>query len=429
MNAYSMEKAAELFSRNVDAVILVDAADDRYHAVKREGLFQNFIAEEGSYKELVETLWFHFSNTHEKIIQDYAVFIPTFGNFQGKYSKKLKLCFKDEPQPHVVQMTVYPVGDDRYLFVMDELDNSEYLREFMTESKVKVIQNTFLFSMYIDLVQNTTSSISITEISDDTVHSSISYTDWRMMIVNMIAKEDQKIFLERTDPDYLKEHFMPGSTSSFDCLMMNLEGKYIWVKLIFSRSATTNTEDYRFVFMVQNIHENTVELQNELKRYEKLASMDTLTGLYNHGRIETEILNALDYRSKQTGTVSAMILDIDHFKNINDTFGHAAGDTALKIFSRALQDFSDAGKATAGRWGGEEFVIICYDQDGDSILRAAEQLRQTVCDLEFPSVGRLTCSIGITQLQEGDSPHTVFERMDRALYLAKSQGRNCVMLA
>ena len=66
--------------------------------------------------------------------------------------------------------------------------------------------------------------------------------------------DDQQLFLERTDPDYLKSNLMPGRTSSFDCLMQNLEGKYIWVKLIFSRAETNNSEeDFRYVFMMQDI--------------------------------------------------------------------------------------------------------------------------------------------------------------------------------
>ncbi len=107
VNRYTIEEAIELFSQNVDTIIIVDHAKDRYYAVKRTGFFRDFIDKEGDYRELVESLCFHFNNTQEKIIQDYKVFIPTFGKFKGKYSKKLKLFFEGELQPHVVQITVY----------------------------------------------------------------------------------------------------------------------------------------------------------------------------------------------------------------------------------------------------------------------------------------------------------------------------------
>ncbi|MCR5088634.1 MAG: GGDEF domain-containing protein [Oscillospiraceae bacterium] len=426
ISTYRAEETIELLSRNVDAVIIVDAAEDRYHALIRNGFFNSFICEDGKYKELIETLWFHISNTQDKIIEDYQVFIPSFGKFSGKYSKRLRLFFEEDASVHIVQMTVYPVGEEKYLFLMDEMDNSAYIQDFVTQSKVKTIQNTYLFSMYVDLVQNTTSSISITEISDETVHSSIPYTDWRMMIVNMIGQDDQKLFLERTDPEYLKNNFAPGRTSSFDCMMMNLEGRYIWVKLIFSRAETTNEDDFRFVFMVQNIHENSIALLNELKKYEELASKDALTNVYNRGRMETEIMNALDYRKKQNMHVSAMIFDIDHFKNVNDSFGHSVGDNTLKHFVAVLAEGMRDKNAALGRWGGEEFVAVCYDQNENAVMETAEQLRRKVSGTEFPVTGSVTCSIGITEIKETDTLETAFERMDRALYRAKSEGRNCV---
>ena len=76
--------------------------------------------------------------------------------------------------------------------------------------------------------------------------------------------------------------------------MKNLKGVFIWVKLIFSRTNTTNEDDFRFVFMVQNIHDNSIKLFETLKKYEDLASKDALTSVFNHGRIETEISNAIE---------------------------------------------------------------------------------------------------------------------------------------
>ncbi len=321
---------------------------------------------------------------------------------------------------------VYPVGDERYIFIMNELDSSENVRENATQKKVSTIQNTYLFSMYIDLADDSTSSLNISEISEDAVHATISYSEWRMMIVNMIGQDDQKLFLERTDPEYLKKNFIPGRTSSFDCLMMNLEGKYIWVKLIFSRAQTTNEDDYRFVFMVQNIHEDSVKLFDELKKYEELALTDALTEVYNHGRVETEIRNALDSRKKYDKKVSTLILDIDHFKNVNDTFGHSVGDNILKHFASLVKDYVKDDGAVVGRWGGEEFVVVYYDLDFAEVQNKAEGLRDSIENTDFPGVGKVTCSIGLTEMTKADSVESAFERMDKAMYNAKSEGRNCV---
>lgn len=211
-------------------------------------------------------------------------------------------------------------------------------------------------------------------------------------------------------------------------MMQNLEGKYIWVKLIFSRAETSNEDDYRFVFMVQNIHENSVELLSTLKKYEELALTDSLTGVYNHGGIETELYNALNVRHKTDEPISLMMLDLDYFKNVNDNFGHSVGDTTLKTFSKIIKKFMIEEKSSVGRWGGEEFVIICYGKTGDQFFEMAEQLRKEVEAYDFPEIGQITCSIGVTELKNNDTFNDAFNRLDKAMYASKNIGRNMVTI-
>ena len=427
LDSYTIEDVPGLFRDYVDAVIIVDSELGKYKSIIRRDIFTEVVDETGSYEDLIEKLWFHFGDNNEKITDDYRVFISTFGDFKDKYSRRIKIFLDGSDQPHIVQLTVYPLGDSgQYMFVMDELDNNEYVQENMTSSKVATIQNTYLFSMYIDLVRDTTSSISVTEISDETMNQQLKYSDWRMMIVNMIAAEYQKQFLAETDPENLKKKYAPGQTSSFDCMMMNLEGVYIWVKLIFCRSETSNDDDYRFVFMVQNIHENAVKLQQTLKQYEQRASMDSLTGIFNHGRIETELSNAIAEKAKDGNAISIMMLDIDFFKNINDQYGHSVGDITLVHFTKSINDAIKDRNAVLGRWGGEEFVVICYDTPAEQGKELAETIRRSIETEKFEKIEHMTCSIGLTEIKAHDTCENAFERMDRALYQAKSEGRNCV---
>ena len=420
---YSLDDAISFIGNNVDALLLVDAQSDSYKSLVKKGFFSDFIEETGSYTGLIQKLWFHLNKGQGTVTEDYQVFAPTYGKFSGKYSKRLKLTENDVH--HSVQMTIYPASENLYMLILDELDNSEYMQDFMTNEKITTIQNTYLFSMYIDLFKDSTSSISITEISDDTIQSSIKYSEWRMMIVNMIWPDDQQLFLERTDPEYLKGNLLPGRTSSFDCLMQNLEGKYIWVKLTFSRAETNNSEeDFRYVFMVQDIHENSVQLMSTLKKYEELASKDALTDVFNHGRMETEIHNAIEIVGRTDRAVSMMMFDIDFFKNVNDKFGHAVGDMTLKHFAYLIKDYFKKSNVVVGRWGGEEFVAVCYDTDISRIYEYAEDIRQKISGEEFKVAGSITVSIGLTQLKKDDEFSAAFDRMDKALYKAKSEGRN-----
>ncbi|MBR6157385.1 MAG: GGDEF domain-containing protein [Lachnospiraceae bacterium] len=424
INTFSMEDVLAFIPQKVGAVIVVDAKEDRIRTLSKKGIFQDFIRDDWTYLNLIENLWYHFSNSSETIAENYHVFLETSGKFTGNYSRRISLMVGETA--HQAQMMVYPLAEDFYLFLLDELDISVCRDEDLTNKKVDAIQNIYLFSMYIDIVRDTTSSISVTEISDEVVNQQLKYSEWRNMIINMIDKEYQQQFLTETDPETLKKKYAPGQTFSFDCLMMNLEGKYIWVKLIFSRSETTNADDYRFVFMVQNIHKESLELRQNLKQYEMMASLDPLTSIYNHGRIETELNNAVVERSKNSRNASIMMLDIDFFKKVNDTYGHSVGDITLKHFAECILDGLKDKNAVLGRWGGEEFTAVCYETSLDDAKELAEALRTKVEAESFDKIGHITCSIGITEITANDNFDRAFERMDHALYEAKSAGRNCV---
>lgn len=427
MNIYSKESVSDLLFQKIDSIIIVDAEKDTYRTVKKQGIFEKFVENEGSYKSLVEKLWFKLNGSPKKITDDYHVFIPMIGKFKGKYVDRINLNF--DGNIHLVQISIYPIDDSctKYVFILDELDNSEYMNDFMIDRKIDTIQNTFLFSMYVDLIKDISYSINVTEISSKPQNYDVKYTTWRQMIVNMIWPDDQKLFLERTDPEYLKKNLEPGRATSFDCQMKNLEGVFIWVKLIFSRAHTNNEEDFRFVFMVQNIHENHLKLFDTLKRYEELASKDPLTDIFNHGRIETEISNSIEAFNNTKKPVSFMMLDIDFFKKVNDEYGHSVGDFVLKGFVKVIKEFIQKEEITIGRWGGEEFVCVCYGKTIEDLKPLAEGLRQKIEVSEFEKKIKITCSIGLTEVKDGDTAQIIFDRVDKAMYEAKSSGRNRII--
>ncbi len=418
---------ANIIVENVDQVFIVNSKSNEYRRVVTHGFLTDYIPETGTYEHLMELLFFHIGETGERITGDYRVFMSSFGTYRGKYSRRLKIVQEDAT--HLFQMTIYPVENSEiYIFVLDELDQIEAENELNVDYKVSTIQNNFLFSMYIDLVKDTTGNINVSEISEgDMNNMDLSYTNWRMMIVNMIFPDDRPLFLERTDPEYLKTHFAPGQNASFDCLMQNLEGKFIWVKLIFSRVETTHDDDYRFVFMVQDINDSTEELRTTLKQYEEKASVDPLTSIFNHGRIETEILNAIE-DVKKSDSVILMMLDIDHFKSVNDKYGHKVGDETLKHFADVVNEYIRSCNGALGRWGGEEFLAVCYGIAPENAFEIAENLRLKIEAEPFDTIDHITTSIGLSCVNKNDDVSSAFERIDKALYRAKSEGRNRVVM-
>jgi len=158
---------------------------------------------------------------------------------------------------------------------------------------------------------------------------------------------------------------------------------------------------------------------------EHLAITDKLTGLYNRTKLDEFLQNELN-RSQRFGHIFGMVvLDIDHFKSINDNHGHQVGDEILVGIAEMIKThLRSSDKAI--RWGGEEFIIIYLETSHDEVMKLAEELRQKIEEHLFETVGNVTASFGITLYKKGDTTDSIVRRADKALYMAKESGRNCV---
>jgi diguanylate cyclase (GGDEF)-like protein len=171
-----------------------------------------------------------------------------------------------------------------------------------------------------------------------------------------------------------------------------------------------------------------LQQQDAHQRVTHLAEEDYLTRLYNRRKL-TESLEQEIKRFRRYQTVfSVVLLDIDHFKETNDTFGHSVGDKLLVELSDMLQ-LSCRAPDIVGRWGGEEFLIICAETDLEGSAILAEKIRLLIESTEFDEIGFKTCSFGVAEARSGDDADSLLRRVDRALYAAKTNGRNRVELA
>jgi len=176
---------------------------------------------------------------------------------------------------------------------------------------------------------------------------------------------------------------------------------------------------------ITHIKETEQQLNEATKKAEILAVTDTLTGLNNRLKLDQE-LNKEFQRAKRYGNpFSIILLDIDKFKSVNDTFGHPVGDQTLKEVSGILLDYSRK-TDIVGRWGGEEFLFICPETNLAGALQLAEILRNMIETHDFPVIGKKTSSFGVACYLDGDKIQTIMERVDKALYSAKEKGRNRV---
>ncbi|MDD2464100.1 MAG: diguanylate cyclase [Desulfobulbus sp.] len=161
------------------------------------------------------------------------------------------------------------------------------------------------------------------------------------------------------------------------------------------------------------------------KELERLSATDKLTGLFNQMKLDEAFESELKLSNRYNTAFSIIMVDIDHFKEINDSFGHQVGDKVLVEVARILKA-NTRGTDRVGRWGGEEFVIVCTQTDKQGVLKLAEKLRQTFQEHNFPIVQQKTASFGVTTSRSGDKPNDLVARADEALYAAKHNGRNQV---
>lgn len=178
----------------------------------------------------------------------------------------------------------------------------------------------------------------------------------------------------------------------------------------------------------EEVQARTEELHEKNKLLEKIAETDALTQLANRNRLWRSLAEALDPfdSQKPESFTSVIMLDIDHFKEVNDTYGHNTGDMVLQEFAKILQS-TCRDRDIIGRWGGEEFLIICPNTQQDDGWQLAETIRTSIENAAFPQVGKVTASFGVSLCQANDSIDTLLERTDEALYQAKANGRNQVV--
>lgn len=184
---------------------------------------------------------------------------------------------------------------------------------------------------------------------------------------------------------------------------------------------------WRFVSFIEA---STAELEEMNKRLALTSITDGLTRLYNRAEIERKIRSTLNKRA-QNGTdnnISLIMLDLDNFKKVNDIYGHKEGDNVIKGLSDVLRKTAnDVESHFLGRWGGEEFMVLLSNSDAEEAAALAEKIRSAFASMSFETAGCQTVSIGVTQASDGEDADTLYNRVDKALYTAKANGKNQVV--
>ena len=189
-------------------------------------------------------------------------------------------------------------------------------------------------------------------------------------------------------------------------------------------------DDGTAVGAIMLLHDASPEasLEERCQNLHEKATKDPLTQVANRAEFDRVHKRFIEAHRERRLPCSLIICDLDHFKQVNDTYGHQAGDDVIKCVAAILRSCCRPGDLVA-RYGGEEFVVLCADCDNATTVQRAEQIRKALSQIsQSKMAGRcVTASFGVTEIQPGDTPETMLRRSDRALLMAKTNGRNTVV--
>jgi len=222
-----------------------------------------------------------------------------------------------------------------------------------------------------------------------------------------------------TNQEWIKEL---NSLDQQDRVVAIRDKKY-GIKYFNIKTSIIHQEEDSLVLIFSNIS----SIFKKSKKDEYLANHDTLTGIYNR-QYFNKIVNQDIYEvHSNTNSSALLMLDLDFFKRVNDTYGHQVGDDVLQRFTQVISKNIRSSDVFA-RWGGEEFILLLPNISIANAYNIADTLRKKIEETNFKDVGTVTCSIGISEFIEGDNLTTWLFRVDEALYKAKENGRNRVEL-
>jgi len=178
---------------------------------------------------------------------------------------------------------------------------------------------------------------------------------------------------------------------------------------------------------------NQIQIVNQIRTIERLSLIDQLTGIPNRRSFDERLQMEWKRAKREQTQISLLMIDLDKFKNINDTYGHQQGDVVLQAVAKTLQEAFNRPADFAARWGGEEFIILLPNTSLSGAVNIAEKIRTGVEKIEIPYyegvIIKLTVSIGVNSLipEQNNSINAFISNADKALYAAKAAGRNRVI--
>ncbi len=246
---------------------------------------------------------------------------------------------------------------------------------------------------------------------------------WSANVLEYTGQDGHQLPLDECP---LQQAVQEGAPVTLTAQLPRVDGRMLQVEIQSIPLIDERGHYHGAVEIVRDFTRSGGKRPQEFRELQLAASRDALTSVANRGELETQLTAMVrQFHHQPDQTYSVIFVDCDHFKQVNDTYGHTVGDKVLIELAHLLQHETYSGEVI-GRYGGEEFVILCPATDLDTATRRAERLRQAITRLKIARQPNLhvTASFGVTEIESGDSVESVLRRADKALYSSKEQGRN-----
>lgn len=338
---------------------------------------------------------------------------------EGRFFEGTAINYRKDGSTYTVRWNITPVRDDDGVpthFVSVQKDISEHVR---------AERENRLLARALDAASD---PIIVTDLSNRIIFANLAFAHVTGYAVDEVIGKTPAMFSsgEHDEAFYAALRAALASGRDFRATFVNRrrDGSLYHAEQSISPICNDNGRISHYVSVSKDISER-VDLEHALRQ---AATEDTLTGLFNrrHGQ---HLLEQARQRAQTHGTpLTLLVCDIDHFKQINDCFGHLAGDRVLLEVARLLRQ-SVRERDTVIRWGGEEFVIVLEDCAPAAAAELAERLRARIGEYRDAQVGACTMSIGLATRAPDEAMDALFARADAALYQAKRSGRNRLSVA
>lgn len=315
-NSFLTGKVLSAVHANSEGIYLIKRSDNTYHTLKSSDTLYELLGSSGDYPDMCKKLFCRARTISGETNQKYFEFMNSGIPVDKVYHRHFILGYPDFESKY---FSIFPI-DEALSSVIITAVNGEYNNLISDKSKEKVLHEIFLFSMIADLDNNTIQSCSVPEVAPERQdYFDMSYLKWRKITSKMFLPEDAPMFLKYSDPEYIRKKLTEQHSFSFDSLMQNLENKYIWVKLSFTRIHEYLNKSCVFVFTVQNIHEEKLRLLQKISELEEQSYYDSMTGAYNIGKLKLELQKSIQDLQTVHAPLYLVALSIEPFQLLLNT--------------------------------------------------------------------------------------------------------------